>query len=66
MKREYAKHEFCKSVNCSCYLCPSETHNIAGGCCFENAGDCIKTAKEFHMWLKGNGFNIELRPRLLS
>ena len=47
-KKEYEKHEFCKSLKCP-YLTPSTT------CCIDG---CFYTAKRFHHWLQENAFKI--------
>jgi hypothetical protein len=55
---EYKKYQFCKAVKCECLIPPSEINDIWEDCIFDNPGDCIYTAKEFHQWLKTNGFVI--------
>ena len=49
-KRRYEKYEYCKAVDC---------HGIsnASRCCLKD-GDCDRTAKEFHIWIEENGFEI--------
>ena len=56
--RKYSKYEFCKSVNCNQLIPESKTYGINECCMFKNDHDCIFTAKEFHRWLKDNGFEI--------
>jgi len=46
--REYEKHEFCLAMRCA-WLKKGECQLQPGGCLF---------AKEFHIWLKKNGFKI--------
>ena len=48
-KKEYKDHEFCKSVKCL-WRRFSE--------CDVDANNCVYTAKEFHKWLKSNGYRI--------
>lgn len=48
--RGYQKHEFCKAVGC---MGKSEKNK-----CNVDPKRCIHTAKEFHHWLKKNGFKI--------
>lgn len=57
--REYRKFEFCMYMNCPyisrgallfCDRPRGETHGEHGG--------CIKSATEFHDWLKDNGFKL--------
>ena len=45
--RPYQKNEFCEDIEC---------YSFAFGAC-QNA-ECTHTAKEFHKWLKANGFGI--------
>ena len=46
---EYQDHEFCTSVNCLWHHCSG---------CDKDSKNCVYTAKEFHKWLKNNGFEI--------
>jgi hypothetical protein len=48
-QQEYQKHEFCQDIGCA-YAPPS-------GCKMDAPG-CVRTAKEFHNWLKENGYRI--------
>ena len=50
-QQEYQKHEFCRGVKCPDFL---------NGKCWAKNDDvsCIMTAKEFHHWLKENGYRI--------
>ena len=50
--RGYKEYEFCKSVGCSA---------LVDSKCKYDKTHCIHTAKEFHMWLNGNGFKIVKR-----
>lgn len=56
MSREYRKYEFCKSVGCYYYY-PNNRFE-AENCSVPNMSICPYTAKEFHKWLKENGFKI--------
>lgn len=47
IKREYQKHEFCSDIECL---------SFAFGAC--QSAECIFSAKDFHHWLKKNGFKI--------
>lgn len=53
--RKYGKLEFCKAVKCQ-----GLRINIDGeyGYCAYSASNCLKTAKEFHVWLEQNMFVI--------
>lgn len=53
-KREYQKYEFCKAVNCPVIKNQST--------CEIGSIMCIRTAKEFHLWLKDNGYKIVKEP----
>ena len=46
---KYKDHEFCKSTGCLWYHCSG---------CKSDGKKCVKTAKEFHKWLKGTGYKI--------
>jgi glycine/serine hydroxymethyltransferase len=52
--REYQKHEFCESVKCKAIA--YSLNNTPQ--CGRYSDTCIKTAKQFHQWLKANGFKI--------
>lgn len=56
----YQKYEFCEAVNCEAFIPSSQKHSIIEGCIFMNPKACIKTAREFHHWLKDNGYAIVL------
>lgn len=48
--QEYQKHEFCKKSECD---------DLRDGKCQAQIDqDCWYTAKEFHHWLKENGYRI--------
>ena len=47
--REYKKYEFCKA-----FKCPALKDNL----CRTDPEVCVFSAKEFHHWLKENGFKI--------
>jgi len=53
-QQEYQKYDFCCSIdngkNCLDW--------VDGDCCFVLNQDCTRTAKEFHHWLKENGYRI--------
>jgi hypothetical protein len=49
-QQEYQKHEFCRSVKCLDFR--------NGKCWAQVDEDCLMTAKEFHHWLKENGFKV--------
>jgi hypothetical protein len=49
--RQYKKYEFCIDVNCPMF------HHIELKCLVDESC-CIKTAKQFHKWLKNNNFII--------
>ena len=50
MFRKYQKYEFCKDSECRCLINDK---------CIENDDKfCIRTAKEFHKWLKLKGFEL--------
>ena len=51
IKRLYGKNEFCRAVSCS-WLHPNEKT------CADKQGNCAYSAKEYHKWLKENGFII--------
>jgi hypothetical protein len=48
-QQEYQKYGFCRDIGCA-YAPPS-------GCKMDAPG-CVRTAKEFHHWLKENGYRI--------
>ena len=48
--REYEKYEFCSNIRCGFF------HHIEIKCL--NKHRCIFSAKDFHHWLKDNGFKI--------
>lgn len=48
-QREYDDHEFCKDIKCK--------YSDFSGCQLR-VNPCVKTAKEFHKWLKADGFKI--------
>ena len=48
-QQEYGKYEFCRDIGCV-YAPPN-------GCKIDAPG-CVRTAKEFHHWLKENGYRI--------
>ena len=56
--KEYEKCEFCKQIKCECLIPESEELGIPISCNFSHDKDCIYTAREFHHWLKENGFKI--------
>ena len=56
MSREYGKYEFCKAVDCE-YHYPKNRFE-AENCSVPISSYCPLTAKEFHQWLKENGFKI--------
>lgn len=56
MKEEYKKLEFCIDVSCQHYW-PESTH-CQEHCGVNNKSNCNFTAKEFHHWLKDNGYKI--------
>jgi hypothetical protein len=45
-QREYDDHEFCKDIKCK--------YSDFSGCQLR-VNPCVKTAKEFHKWLKAKG-----------
>ena len=47
--REYKKYEFCKTIKC-----PALKDNL----CLTDPEVCVFSAKEFHIWLKEQGFEI--------
>jgi len=49
VEKEYKDHEFCKAVDCLWSTCSG---------CSTDAKQCVYTAKEFHRWLKSNGYKI--------
>ena len=49
MPKKYKKYEFCKNVKC--FYHDDHLNKCLGM-------SCIKTAKEFHKWLKKNNFEI--------
>ena len=51
-KNEYKDHEFCKAVGCSGFCFKTQK------CMVYVPSDCKFTAKEFHKWLKINGYKI--------
>ena len=51
--RQYEKYEYCKSIQC-----PDLQSCAAIYFCDNTADYCRRTAKEFHHWLKENGFQI--------
>jgi len=55
IKRKYQKYEYCKDVNCPCYIRGTKDLQVLPNCI---ASDCVMTAKDFHHWLKENGFEI--------
>ena len=52
-REEYKDHEFCKSIEC-CHF----SENGCGCQKYQNYPNCIFTAKDFHKWLKANGYKI--------
>ena len=56
---EYKDREFCKSTECRAYIKEREGGPFPLCALTGNPHlDCIKTAKEFHKWLKENGYRI--------
>jgi hypothetical protein len=53
MSMKYKAYDFCKAVDC-------ESLTVEGICFYKSkaAHVCNRTAKEFHQWLKENGFEI--------
>ena len=49
--KEYKKYEFCKSVGC---IELTKKEPIKCGAVYK----CVYTAREFHRWLKNNGYKI--------
>lgn len=54
MGRAYHKHEFCRDVRCP---------GLAGDKCNAPTAFCPLTAKQFHEWLRDNGFEIIKKDR---
>lgn len=54
--RKYVKYEFCKAVHCHKYN--PKNKFVEGSCLLFINERCLHTAKEFHEWLKGSGFEI--------
>jgi hypothetical protein len=50
-QQEYQKHEFCRDVDC-------ENIYNQKSCVVPHDVHCSFTAKEFHHWLKDNGYKI--------
>jgi len=46
---KYKKNEFCKAIRCP---------DLVAGSCQHDEFGCVATAKEFHNWLRENGFII--------
>jgi len=55
MINKYQKHEFCRDVECEGLR--SDLNGDKTQCPYY-AEYCLKTAKEFHDWLKNKGFKI--------
>jgi len=53
--RKYKKYEFCKDIGCPVLLGDYKTDQY---CDCGKIDECFWTAKEFHKWLKANGFKI--------
>jgi hypothetical protein len=50
-QQEYQKYEFCRDMECD------NLYNQAS-CVVDDPAGCPLTAKEFHCWLKENGYRI--------
>jgi hypothetical protein len=50
-QQEYQKHEFCRAMEC-------ENLYNQKSCTIHDPAGCPLTAKEFHCWLKGDGYKI--------
>lgn len=51
---EYRKYEYCKDINCE----GLKSHLDESVYCSRSSEFCLKTAKEFHKWLKKNNFKL--------
>jgi UDP-N-acetyl-D-mannosaminuronic acid transferase (WecB/TagA/CpsF family) len=50
-QQEYQKYEFCRDMECD------NLYNQAS-CVVDDPYGCVFTAREFHHWLKENGYRI--------
>jgi hypothetical protein len=51
---KYKDHEFCKDIKCLQFYdgeCTKKTPTIL-------SSNCVHSAKDFHKWLKNNGYEI--------
>lgn len=55
VNQEYKKYEFCKAIGCS-WRVAAMNNGLPDERCIHRG--CRHTAKEFHHWLKDNGFKI--------